>query len=135
MDASGSPLLALGWATVELERAASELGTDLRLPAGSFADAEGSTALGARCWIAPGALNEGVTLILLEPSTEGRLAARLARFGEGVAAAWYAAGDESRGGRGLPGRGPLGPEWRILDAPTASLLRFLVAPEPGTIAR
>jgi hypothetical protein len=145
VDGGDARLHALGWATVDLERAADELEADLGLPVRSFADADGSMALGARCRIASGDLVGVVALVLLEPSTEGRLAAWLARFGEGVAVAWYAAGVGSEPGHGRgpgpvpgpgsPGRGPFGMEWRVQDAPTGGLLRFLVEPEPGTIGR
>ena len=66
---------AFGWATVDLDRAVEESGlTD-------WAPMEEPT-LGARGL----RINLGlVDLVLLEPSTEGRLAAWLARHGEGMA--------------------------------------------------
>lgn len=68
------PVAAVGWATVDLERAAAELG-------GAFEPVAADELLGAT------ALSDG-TLVLLEPSTEGRIAATLARHGEGPAAVY-----------------------------------------------
>jgi len=71
----GSPiLLGVGWATVDLDRAAAQLGA----PPGRIAD---DRLLGARCMVVPGS----PALLLLEPATEGRIAASLARWGEGPA--------------------------------------------------
>jgi hypothetical protein len=90
-------LLGLGWATIELDRAAVELGRLLpgelvgdgtarrEAPGPTWQDAPRDTILGASArrsaW--PGAPG---SIVLLEPDTEGRLAATLARFGEGLAA-------------------------------------------------
>lgn len=80
-------LLAVGWATVELDRAEIEVAA---LVAAGTAREPSTTALpddsllGARAravWLA----ENGPSIVLLEPSTEGRLAAALARFGEGPA--------------------------------------------------
>lgn len=67
-------LVARGWATVDLERTAAEL------PLATFQPAPDEEALGARALIARAGK---AALVLLEPSTEGRLAAALARRGEG----------------------------------------------------
>lgn len=76
------PILAVGWATVELDRAASELaGVGL----GPFAPAPPDHHLGAIARAAP-------ALVLLEPSTEGRLAASLVRRDEGPCALYLAVG-------------------------------------------
>lgn len=76
-------LAGLGWATVELDRAFDELGMWL-------GDAEEATAddplLGARARAFEAGGLPGDRVVLLEPSTEGRLAASLARDGEGPAA-------------------------------------------------
>lgn len=81
----GASLAGIGWATVELERAARELD-----PAGTWTVAPRDTLLGASCWLAsptePGTEAADPALLLLEPDTEGRLAASLVRFSEGVAA-------------------------------------------------
>lgn len=47
-----------------------------------------SMALGCVCRVATGVLFDGGSLALLEPDTEGRLAASLARLGEGPTVAW-----------------------------------------------
>jgi hypothetical protein len=68
-----------GWATVELDRADREL----VLPKGwpSAVPAADDIPLGARTRIARGA-DGSEAIVLLEPFTEGRLAASLVRFGE-----------------------------------------------------
>jgi hypothetical protein len=81
-------VIGLGWATVELERAAVELGAALGLPAARFVDAPPTATQGARCRIARDVLPGRVAVVLLEPSTEGRLAQ-----------AWHA----TMSGRRLPG--------------------------------
>lgn len=67
----------IGWATVDLERAA------VAWPERRFLPGLPEASLGARTLVerdpAPGTL----AIVLLEPSTEGRLAAMLARHGEG----------------------------------------------------
>jgi hypothetical protein len=98
---SGGRTLGIGWATVELERAASELGASLGLPANAWELAARDQLLGARALLgphlgsrlgsAPGPDAGGPRLLVLEPDTEGRLAASLARHGEGVAAVYVAA--------------------------------------------
>ncbi len=108
---AGAPL-AVGWATVDLDRAARELAVALR-PGDRFAPAPDCAILGARCRVgrARDASAAGApVLILLEPSTEGRLAATLARHGEGWCATWGPDedADEDPAPNLLPG--PLGPE-------------------------
>lgn len=128
-------LIALGWATVELERAAMEVGAELRIPAERFVGAAATPALGARCRVARGVLPGGASLVLLEPATEGRLAATLARSGEGPAAVWLAvvdlpsaiaalrvAGVETSVERA----GPFGAERLVLDRPIHGPHRLLV---------
>lgn len=81
VPAAGAPV-AWGWATVDRERAALDL-APLRFRAGPDEEALGaSTSLTT--------LSDGTVLVLLEPSTEGRLAAALARHGEGPIAVWLA---------------------------------------------
>ena len=106
------PVIAIGWATVELDRAAVERAD--RLPPGSaFADAEPSEHLGAFCRVATGDAGSPA-IVLLEPSTEGRLAASLARHGEGWRATWVAAVDAPPGDLSAERPGPLGPERLVL---------------------
>ena len=100
-------VIARGWATVDIDRAAVELSD--RVDDGGFADAERSAWLGARCRRGRATdSGAGGWIVLLEPDTEGRLAAFLARHGEGWAATWVAAAGyaELAGSR----VGPLGPE-------------------------
>lgn len=109
-----SDTIAIGWACVELERAQRELASLVAdgLP---FRDAPASVALGARCVVGrTGPSPDALRIVLLEPATEGRLAAYLARHGEGWAARWTATAD---GSIGLTLRsGPLGPERVAADA-------------------
>ena len=121
-------VIGVGWATVDLDRAATELARDLGIVPEDFVGAPESAALGARCRIAPGALGGDVTLVLLEPSTEGRLAGHLARHDEGPAVVWEV---------GQPAAmtpGPLGPELLQAAMPgRPDLLRLIVEQPPGTI--
>ncbi len=80
--------IALGWATVDLDRAAAELAAELGLAVAAFLPAADSIVLGARCRVADGVLPGGARLAILEPRTEGRLAAALARHGEGPSVTW-----------------------------------------------
>jgi hypothetical protein len=135
------PTIAHGWATVDLDRAAEELGLALGLPPERFVIAPDTRLLGARCRVADAVLPDGSSLAVLEPATEGRLAATLARVGEGPAAVWLVAAD----GRG-PGAatldpaapfsaqhdGPFGLERLVLGGAVHGPHRLVVAP-PGTI--
>jgi hypothetical protein len=129
-----SGIVARGWATVELERAAAELGDSL--PAGTgFEPAEPSIALGARCLRGTQADGRGV-IVLLEPDIEGRIAGFLARHGEGWAATWLDAEDADDDG-GLVATdgvtpGPFGPE-RLEPGSPWGPFRLRVA--PATIGR
>jgi hypothetical protein len=129
-----SRTVARGWATVELVRAAAELGGSLAVGTG-FEPAEPSTALGARCLLGSAADGSG-TIVLLEPDTEGRIAAFLARHGEGWAATWLDATDEDRDVRLVPTRGPtpgpFGPERLEPGSPSGP---FRLAVAPATIER
>jgi hypothetical protein len=119
-------ILGIGWATVELDRAARELRPGLGLlAAAGFRDGGPDPLLGARSRLAGDAL-AGPVVVLLEPATEGRLAAFLARQGEGIAAVYVArpagtpagnrAGALPASGRGSSmaawdrASGPLGPQ-------------------------
>ena len=75
------PVAGIGWATVELDRAAREL-----QGAGPFGTALRDVVLGASARRSPIGKERRPTIALLEPDTEGLLAAALARFGEGVLA-------------------------------------------------
>jgi hypothetical protein len=120
--------VGIGWATVELERAAEELAEAFRgagLPDPRWSPGDRDELLGASSWVShewvePGAAAATV-VVLLEPDTEGRLAATLARFGEGVAATYLAprpdgpAIDPARLGRRATG--PLGAGRLVLARP------------------
>jgi hypothetical protein len=99
----GPRLLAVGWATVDIERTVRELGGHDGAHARPVGD---EPLLGATAWRLDAG---GVAILILEPTTEGRLAAALARRGEGICAL-YLATDGDVGGAfrmttlGLPGR-------------------------------
>ncbi len=105
---AGPRLLAVGVATVDLGRAAAAFPP----PAAALPD---DTLLGAR------ATSTGEPrIVLLEPTTEGRLAATLARHGEGPAALYLAVSPPALtairdllpalGERPRAGSGPFGPQ-------------------------
>jgi hypothetical protein len=128
------PLVGIGWATVDVERGLIELAAALEISPEAFHGAPSSVALGARCLVAGGALG-GVAVVVLEPSTEGRLAARLARHDEGPAVIWHGApGMSGPGEPATPTPGPFGPERPLPPVPgRPDLLRFIVDVPPGTI--
>jgi hypothetical protein len=115
-------IVGIGWATVELDRAERELGPPLcsRWDPGPRDELLGATVRHCR--------DEGEQLILLEPDTEGRLAAFLARFGEGIAAVYLGHVHVPAGigptpqpvdplALGPRGLGPLGPGRVLLGGP------------------
>ena len=106
----GATLVAIGWATVEIERAERELETAIG-DSGSWAEAPRDALLGARAAVYRSSAAERPLVVVLEPDTEGRLAASLARHGEGVAAAYVtvrAGAVLAAGAFGIPAGGPLG---------------------------
>jgi hypothetical protein len=124
----GELLAARGWATVDLERAERDLGPLLADDAG-FVDAPRSTLLGARCRTGRARPDDpagAAWIVVLEPDTEGRLAAFLARHGEGWAVRWFEATPGSatgdRAGLGTPG--PLGLERLAGPGPVAGPFRM-----------
>src|SRR6267142_1080428 len=70
------PVVGVGWATVELERAARELAG-----IATFSPAPRDAALGATARRSPLGDRPRPAVVLLEPDMEGLLAAALARFG------------------------------------------------------
>ena len=133
--ATAGRVIAVGWATVELDRAAIELGTELGIPADRFLDAPGTATLGARCRMARGVLPDGTSLVLLEPATEGRLAGSLARSDEGPVAVWLVVADLDSALAALrvagietsvEHHGPFGAERLVLDRPIHGPYRLLV---------
>lgn len=128
--------IALGWATVDLDRAIPEIALGLGLSTDAFDLSLASEILGARGRVAAAAIGAGVSLVILEPSTEGRLAAALARCGEGPVALWFLAEAEPGHPGGAIGQGqpgPFGPERLAPGGLVGGLYRFIVVAEPGTI--
>ncbi|HXG25324.1 MAG TPA: hypothetical protein VNL94_00510 [Candidatus Binatia bacterium] len=127
----GLRIAGIGWATVELERAAAELDEVFRraaCQAPRWAPGPRDDLLGATAWVSLEPWREhererAPAVVLLEPDTEGRLAATLARFGEGVGAVYLRRStepsatviDPARLGR--PATGPLGPGRLVLARP------------------
>lgn len=98
----GAPmLLGIGWATVDAERALPAVAAALGLAPGVFRPATGDESLGASAHVA----RVGpIAVALLEPATEGRVAAALARSGEGPCAIYVASTSAA-----ATQPGPLGP--------------------------
>ena len=129
-------VVAVMWATVDLDRVVAEMG----LPAEPLPDDE---LLGAAVRLVhpPGT----DSIALLEPTTEGRLAATLAKSGEGPAGHYVrAAGGLSRviaramaAGIGMKraNEGPFGPSALVLGGPAAGPHLIIVDRSPGTIDR
>jgi hypothetical protein len=132
VPAEANGALAIGWATVELDRAAMELG-HLLAPGTTFEEAPSSAILGGRCRIGSAAGTPGVRIVLLEPDTEGRLAAALARAGEGWKATWVQDPGIDPGPRQVSRArpGPLGRERLLLGGPLAGPYRLFVEAVPS----
>ena len=140
MTASGERPIAVGWATVELDRAAGELAS-LLVPGSAFEPVGPSVVLGARCRLGrAGAAAPAPFVILMEPSTEGPLASALARHGEGWCATWTSGADEGTTIAGPEPRellapttsGPFGAERLVRDGPRSGPFRLVV--DAATIA-
>jgi hypothetical protein len=147
---AGLRLAGIGWGTVELERAAEDLANAFaaaRLPAPDWAPAARDAHLGATAWVGttgwfgsegpPRGLAdpELPAVVLLEPDTEGRLAATLARFDEGVAAIYLEMPADAGGAYpmdpariGAPAAGPLGIGRMVLARPAWGPHVIVVAP-------
>jgi hypothetical protein len=118
--------IGLGWATVDLERAATQPTPFGGVPVTRATDAPDDELLGARCRIVT--FRDGPPVVLLEPSTEGRIAASLARRGEGLAVVYLAAArrDSALFARAAslgiamsrPSPGPFGPSALVLGGPS-----------------
>ena len=111
----GAAIVALGWATVEIARAEIELGAVIGSDE-AWAEAPPDAVLGARAAVCRPQSAAGPVVVLLEPDTEGRLAASLARHGEGVAAIYVTRSREmtlAPGSFGIPAGGPLGRARRL----------------------
>jgi hypothetical protein len=128
--------VAVGWATVETERAIATLATDLHIPPAAFLPMPDSEALGARCLVAGGVLPGGAALVVLEAATEGLLAGALARHDEGPRVIWIAhqgPDDPVDPAATRPSPGPFGLERLVPGQATDGLRRLLVSLPPGTI--
>jgi hypothetical protein len=137
-------VVAVGVATVELDRAEREYG-------GNWVSAPDDRLLGAsaRCVTTGTGGGTSPTLVLLEPNTEGRLAGALARHGEGPVALYLrvpptgpSATSAHKGAHegahiGLrKGGGPLGPQLLVLGGPPAGPFLLLVGdPSPASADR
>ena len=129
-------VVAVVWATVDLDRAVAETG----LPAEALPDDQ---LLGAAVRLVrpPGA----DPIALLEPTTEGRLAATLAKSGEGPAGHYIRATDglasviarATAAGIGMKraNDGPFGPSALVLGGPAAGPHFLIVDRSAGTIDR
>src|SRR5215212_370726 len=128
----GLPIAGIGWATIELERAAADLTAAFAragMPEPAWVPAPRDDLLGATAWVSrewwpTWGTDDPPAIVLLEPDTEGRLAATLARHGEGVGAIYVAPRpgdaptriDPARLGRSTPG--PIGSGRLVLARPT-----------------
>jgi len=126
----GVAIIALAWATVDTDRAVDELRAH-----GPFGAALSEPLLGASCRVGRRA---PVRLAIVEPSTEGRLTASLARHDEGPVALWAT----TTGGSDLEGvrlstaaNGPFGPERLVLGSPPWGPHLLVIGPSAGTIDR
>jgi hypothetical protein len=123
---------AIGWATVDVERAAAAFREQL-LPGVEFEPVDADILLGAGGLVARPAGEPAI--VLLEPSTEGRLAAFLARYGEGPAAVWLDGqvdAAEEAGSARPEAAGPFGPE-RLLAGSFAGPFVLITARPASTI--
>lgn len=123
-----------GYATVELDRAERELAEALRSSGDhASADLPGDAAVGARCRLLTFA--DGSEVVLLEPATEGRLAAALARLGEGVTVLYLIADRAAMMRLGEAGIvlgtelvGPFGPQRLVADGRRHASLAIVAQP-------
>jgi hypothetical protein len=130
-QADGADPVAVGWATVESERAEAELTDALGVTIGPFADAPDDGLLGARCRTAAG--GPASFIAVLEPTTEGRLAGSLARLGEGPVAVWFMLTQAPVEGTSPVADGPFGPEYLVVRGPRDGRHLLLLVRRPGTI--
>jgi hypothetical protein len=101
------PLLAIALATVDRERMTGAID-----PPGEWRPVERDAWLGAAAWRRTAVGGERPLLLVLEPDTEGRLAAFLARWGEAVAAIYLLVPEKPEAGARETRAvrpGPLGP--------------------------
>ncbi len=113
LELAAPQAIVTAWATVDIERAARELGGGPGVASTGIDELLGAHVRGL---VGPDGAG-----VLLEPATEGPLAAALARHGEGPLAIYLRADARAadrlrRAGFRLsaPGSGPFGPERRVL---------------------
>ena len=151
LDGLGIPLrvIATGIATLDLDQAEERVRATIAHRA--ISDAPDEVLLGARCRIV--IVEDGPSLVLLEPNTEGRLAASLARYGQEPVVSYMSSvvpGDDVVGSAARAGirlspmsPGPLGPSRLVLGGPAWGPHLILVEPlapgdaepPPATIGR
>jgi hypothetical protein len=127
-DAGPVHLAAIGWATVDLDRAETDLGAELGT---TFEPSPRDALLGAS--VRRSTRNEP-RILLLEPDTEGRLSGALAKHGEGPIALYLSVPRLEA----LPatlsiraGNGPLGPARLVLAGqPWGPFLILVEGPSP-----
>ena len=124
-------VVALGWATVDTARASTELAEF-----GPFRPARDDPILGASCAVG-GSMD--ICLTILEPVTEGRLAATLARHDEGPAVLWLSGHPRADGPAAIrlstAVLGPFGDERLLLGGPLGGPHILVLHAPPGTIER
>jgi hypothetical protein len=139
---AGARPIAVGWATVDVDRAVVDLAAAFGLGPERFRPTARSIALGCVGRVARGVLLDGGSLALLEPDSEGRLAASLARLGEGPIVTWLLAPEPKTSVEALrtagftlsaERSGPFGLERLVVDGSRHGPHRLLVGPSPGTI--
>ena len=128
-DRFGLAVIALGWATVDTERGAAELAAY-----GPFEPVADATILGARCVVGPPATG-GIRVAIVEPNTEGRLAATLARHDEGPAVLWVTGEPPADIPLSTPAHGPFGNERLVLGGRLGGRHLIVVDGPAGTIER
>jgi hypothetical protein len=116
------------WATVDLERTLAELGIE-GLAAGAASDAGPDPLLGARVLVVPVGPN-GPRRAIAEPTTEGRLAATLARRGEGPAGRYLVVGDDLDAARARATAAGI-PVSRVEVGPFGRSMLVLIGPVSG----
>jgi hypothetical protein len=129
LDPGRIHVAGIGWATVELDRAAAELGAELDT---TFEPAARDALLGAAVRSSTG---KQPRFVLLEPDTEGRLSGALARHAEGPVALYLRVPslEQLPGTLALrAGRGPLGPARLVLAGdPWGPFLIFVETAPPA----
>ena len=128
-DRLGLPVIGLGWATVDTERGAAELADY-----GPFEPAPDEAILGARCVLGPPGPGD-LRIAIVEPNTEGRLAATLARHDEGPAVLWAAGTPGADLRLSTAADGPFGKERLVLGGPLGGRHLIVVERPAGTIER